>query len=98
VFDTPRDKIIWDVGHQAYAHKLLTGRRRQFETLRRFNGLSGFTKSSESAYDTFTVGHSSTSISAALGIICAKQLRNESDKVVAVIGDGSMTAGRRTRR
>jgi 1-deoxy-D-xylulose-5-phosphate synthase len=93
VFDTPRDKIIWDVGHQAYAHKLLTGRRRQFETLRRFNGLSGFTKRSESAYDTFTVGHSSTSISAALGIICAKQLRNESDKVVAVIGDGSMTAG-----
>jgi 1-deoxy-D-xylulose-5-phosphate synthase len=93
VFDTPRDKIIWDVGHQAYAHKLLTGRRRQFETLRRFNGLSGFTKRSESAYDTFTVGHSSTSISAALGIICAKQLRNETDKVVAVIGDGSMTAG-----
>jgi 1-deoxy-D-xylulose-5-phosphate synthase len=93
VFDAPRDKIIWDVGHQAYAHKLLTGRRRQFDTLRQFNGLSGFTKRSESVYDTFTTGHSSTSISAALGIICGKQLKNESDKVVAVIGDGSMTAG-----
>ena len=93
VFDTPRDKVIWDVGHQAYAHKLLTGRRRQFHTLRRLNGLSGFTKRTESEFDTFTTGHSSTSISAALGIICAKQLNNESDKVVAVIGDGSMTAG-----
>lgn len=93
VFDTPRDKVIWDVGHQAYAHKLLTGRRRQFDSLRRFNGLSGFTKRSESDFDTFTTGHSSTSISAALGIICAKQLKKESDKVLAVIGDGSMTAG-----
>jgi 1-deoxy-D-xylulose-5-phosphate synthase len=93
VFDAPRDKIIWDVGHQAYAHKILTGRRDQFPTLRRHNGISGFTKRSESEFDTFTTGHSSTSISAALGIICAKQLMKDSSKVVAVIGDGSMTAG-----
>ena len=93
VFDTPTDKILWDVGHQAYAHKLLTGRRDQFPTLRRQGGLSGFTKRSESPYDTFTTGHSSTSISAGLGIACAKRLKNESSKVVAVIGDGSLTAG-----
>ncbi len=93
VFDTPRDKIIWDVGHQAYAHKLLTGRAEKFQTLRQHGGLSGFTKRSESPYDTFTTGHSSTSISAALGISSANRLNNNSDKVVAVIGDGSMTAG-----
>jgi 1-deoxy-D-xylulose-5-phosphate synthase len=93
VFDTPTDKILWDVGHQAYAHKLLTGRRDQFPTLRRQGGLSGFTKRSESPYDTFTTGHSSTSISAGLGIACAKRLKKESSKVVAVIGDGSLTAG-----
>jgi 1-deoxy-D-xylulose-5-phosphate synthase len=93
VFDTPRDKVIWDVGHQAYAHKLLTGRRDQFHTLRQFNGISGFTRRSESAYDTFTTGHSSTSISASLGIACAKDLKDEDAKVIAVIGDGSMTAG-----
>ena len=93
VFDTPRDKVIWDVGHQAYAHKLLTGRREQFPTLRQFNGISGFTRRSESAYDAFTTGHSSTSISASLGIACAKELKNEKAKVIAVIGDGSMTAG-----
>ncbi len=93
VFDTPTDKILWDVGHQAYAHKLLTGRRDQFPTLRRQGGLSGFTKRSESPYDTFTTGHSSTSISAGLGIACAKHLKKESSKVVAVIGDGSLTAG-----
>lgn len=93
VFDTPRDKVIWDVGHQTYAHKLLTGRADQFETLRQFGGLSGFTKRSESPYDTFTTGHSSTSISAALGIASANRLNNSDAKVVAVIGDGSMTAG-----
>ncbi|MGD8880706.1 MAG: 1-deoxy-D-xylulose-5-phosphate synthase [Desulfobacterales bacterium] len=93
VFDTPRDKVIWDVGHQAYAHKLLTGRRDQFHTLRQFNGISGFTRRSESTYDTFTTGHSSTSISASLGVACAKDLKEEDAKVIAVIGDGSMTAG-----
>jgi len=93
VFDTPHDKVIWDVGHQAYAHKLLTGRRTRFHTLRQLGGISGFTKRSESPYDTFTTGHSSTSISAALGMVCANHLKNQNGKVVAVIGDGSMTAG-----
>ncbi|MEJ2157845.1 MAG: 1-deoxy-D-xylulose-5-phosphate synthase [Desulfobacteraceae bacterium] len=93
VFDTPRDKVIWDVGHQAYAHKLLTGRASQFHTLRRHGGLSGFTKRSESPYDTMTTGHSSTSISSSLGIACANRLNKKDSKVIAVIGDGSMTAG-----
>ena len=93
VFDTPNDKIIWDVGHQSYAHKLLTGRRDQFHTLRQHNGISGFTRMSESPYDAFSTGHSSTSISAGLGIACAKELKNENNRVVAIIGDGSMTAG-----
>jgi 1-deoxy-D-xylulose-5-phosphate synthase len=93
VFDAPNDKIIWDVGHQAYAHKLLTGRRDLFRTLRQHGGLSGFTKRSESPFDTFTTGHSSTSISAALGIVCARQLVQKPAKIIAVIGDGSMTAG-----
>ncbi|MGD2185470.1 MAG: 1-deoxy-D-xylulose-5-phosphate synthase [Desulfobacterales bacterium] len=93
VFDTPRDKVVWDVGHQAYAHKLLTGRREQFHTLRQFNGISGFTRRSESSFDAFTTGHSSTSISAGFGIACAKDLKAEDANVVAVIGDGSMTAG-----
>lgn len=93
VFDTPGDKVIWDVGHQAYAHKLLTGRAGQFYTLRQHGGLSGFTKRSESPYDTMTTGHSSTSISASLGIACANQLNKKKSKVIAVIGDGSMTAG-----
>jgi 1-deoxy-D-xylulose-5-phosphate synthase len=93
VFDTPNDKLIWDVGHQAYAHKLLTGRRGQFHSLRQFNGLSGFTRIKESPYDTFTTGHSSTSISAGLGVAHGKHLKKESSKVIAVIGDGSMTAG-----
>jgi len=93
VFDTPKDKILWDVGHQAYAHKLLTGRRDTFPTLRRHGGISGFTKLSESPFDSFTTGHSSTSISAGLGIACAKRLKHDSSKVVAVIGDGSLTAG-----
>ena len=93
VFNTPTDKIIWDVGHQSYAHKLLTGRRERFSTLRRYGGISGFTKSSESPHDAFTTGHSSTSISAGLGIACAKKLKKDPAKVIAVIGDGSMTAG-----
>jgi 1-deoxy-D-xylulose-5-phosphate synthase len=93
VFDAPRDKIIWDVGHQAYAHKLITGRRDRFHTLRTHGGISGFPKRAESPYDTVDTGHSSTSISAGLGISTAKALKGERSKVVAVIGDGSMTAG-----
>ncbi|PIE67683.1 MAG: 1-deoxy-D-xylulose-5-phosphate synthase [Deltaproteobacteria bacterium] len=93
VFNAPDDRLLWDVGHQAYAHKLLTGRREQFTTLRRHGGMSGFTKRSESRYDAFTTGHSSTSISAGLGIACAKHLKKDASKVVAVIGDGSLTAG-----
>ncbi len=93
VFDTPHDKLIWDVGHQAYAHKLLTGRRDNFHTLRQHKGLAGFTRIAESPYDTLSTGHSSTSISASLGVAHAKYLKQESAKVIAVIGDGSMTAG-----
>lgn len=93
VFDTPKDQIIWDVGHQAYAHKLLTGRRNQFHTLRQYQGISGFTRMSESPYDALTTGHASTSISCGLGMACAKNLREDTSKVVAIIGDGSMTAG-----
>jgi len=93
VFDTPRDKIIWDVGHQAYAHKLITGRRESFETLRQYKGISGFCRRDESPYDVFGAGHASTSISAALGIACARDLAGEDYKVIAVIGDGAMTGG-----
>ncbi len=93
VFDCPKDKIVWDVGHQAYAHKLLTGRRDRFETLRQFGGLSGFPKRGESPYDAFDTGHSSTSISAALGLAAARCQKKEPSKVIAVIGDGAMTAG-----
>jgi len=93
VFNAPKDKIIWDVGHQSYAHKLLTGRRDRFHTLRTFGGISGFPKRSESAYDTFDTGHSSTSISAGLGISTAKALKEEKSHVIAVIGDGSTTGG-----
>ncbi|MEE4254727.1 MAG: 1-deoxy-D-xylulose-5-phosphate synthase [Desulfuromusa sp.] len=93
VFDSPRDHIIWDVGHQAYAHKLLTGRQDQFGTLRQLDGLSGFPKRKESEYDCFGVGHSSTSISAALGMAAGRDICGGDDKVVAVIGDGSLTAG-----
>ena len=93
VFDAPKDKIIWDVGHQAYAHKLITGRRDRFHTLRTFGGISGFPKREESPYDSFDTGHSSTSISAGLGITTAKSLKGEKSRVIAVIGDGSMTAG-----
>jgi len=94
VFDTPYDQLVWDVGHQAYGHKILTGRRDNFITNRKYNGLSGFPKRSESEYDTFGVGHSSTSISAALGMAMAAKYKNETErKTVAVIGDGAMTAG-----
>ena len=93
LFDTPKDKIIWDVGHQAYAHKLLTGRRAQFGTLRQYDGISGFPRRAESPYDAFTVGHSSTSISAALGMAEARDKRGDTSKVIAVIGDGALTSG-----
>jgi 1-deoxy-D-xylulose-5-phosphate synthase len=93
VFDTPRDKIIWDVGHQAYAHKLITGRRESFDTIRQYGGISGFCKRSESEYDVFGAGHASTSISSALGVACARDLSGEDFQVVAVIGDGSLTGG-----
>jgi 1-deoxy-D-xylulose-5-phosphate synthase len=93
VYNTPEDLLVWDVGHQAYGHKILTGRRDRFHTNRKYNGLSGFPKRSESPYDTFGVGHSSTSISAALGMAVANELDGNDRKVVAVIGDGSMTAG-----
>jgi 1-deoxy-D-xylulose-5-phosphate synthase len=93
VYDTPFDQLVWDVGHQAYGHKILTGRRDAFDTNRKYNGLSGFPKRSESPYDTFGVGHSSTSISAALGMAMAAKYKGENRKSVAIIGDGSMTAG-----
>ena len=94
VYNTPYDQLVWDVGHQAYGHKILTGRRDNFPTNRKYKGLSGFPKRSESEYDTFGVGHSSTSISAALGMAMAAKYKGEKDrKVVAVIGDGAMTAG-----
>ena len=93
IFNTPEDKVIWDVGHQAYVHKILTGRRRNFSTLRQLNGMSGFPKVSESEYDVFNTGHSSTSISAALGMARARDIKNEKFRVVAVIGDGAMTGG-----
>lgn len=93
VYDTPQDALVWDVGHQSYPHKILTGRREKMHTLRQSGGISGFPKRSESEYDTFDVGHSSTSISAALGMAVAMQRRNKENKVVAIIGDGSMTAG-----
>lgn len=93
VFSMPRDKIVWDVGHQSYVHKLLTGRLEQFPTLRQYGGLCGFPKRSESPYDCFGTGHSSTSISAALGIACARDLAGEDYNVIAVIGDGALTGG-----
>lgn len=93
VFDTPEDRLVWDVGHQTYPHKILTGRRTRMETLRRKGGIAGFPKRDESPYDTFGVGHSSTSLSAALGMAIAAEQANSDRKVVAVIGDGAMTAG-----
>ena len=93
VFDTPKDKLVWDVGHQAYPHKIITGRRDRIRTLRKGGGLSGFTKRSESEYDTFGAAHSSTSISSSLGMAVAKSLSKDSNHVIAVIGDGAMSAG-----
>ncbi len=93
VFQTPRDRLIWDVGHQCYPHKILTGRRDRIRTLRQARGLSGFTKRSESEFDPFGAGHSSTSISAGLGMAVARDLRGKDNNVIAVIGDGAMTAG-----
>jgi len=93
VFNTPQDKIIWDVGHQAYAHKIITGRKEKFATLRRQNGISGFPQREESPYDIFNVGHSGTSISAAAGFAEAGSLKGDNNKIIAVIGDGSMTTG-----
>jgi 1-deoxy-D-xylulose-5-phosphate synthase len=93
VFDTPRDRIVWDVGHQSYPHKILTGRRERMNTLRQFNGLSGFPRRAESEYDTFGTGHSSTSISAAMGMARAAQTKGEQRVAIAVIGDGAMSAG-----
>jgi 1-deoxy-D-xylulose-5-phosphate synthase len=93
IYNTPYDQLVWDVGHQAYGHKILTGRRNEFHTNRKYNGLSGFPKRSESEYDTFGVGHSSTSISAALGMAMAAKYKGENRKSVAVIGDGALTAG-----
>ena len=93
IFNTPSDKLIWDVGHQTYPHKILTGRKDRIRTLRKGKGLSGFTKRSESEYDPFGAAHSSTSISSALGIAVANKLSNKSDNVIAVIGDGAMSAG-----
>lgn len=93
VFDAPRDKIVWDVGHQSYVHKLLSGRQQEFDTLRQYGGLSGFPKRSESEYDSFNTGHSSTSISAVLGMALARDLKKENFHVIAVIGDGALTGG-----
>ena len=93
VFDTPKDKLVWDVGHQSYPHKIITGRKNEIRTIRQGNGLSGFTKRSESEYDTFGAAHSSTSISSSLGIAVAKSLSNNQNNVIAVIGDGAMSAG-----
>ena len=93
VFDTPKDLLVWDIGHQAYVHKLLTGRRDRFHTIRQFGGLSGYLRREESPYDVFGASHASTSISAALGLAAARDLRGEQSKVVAIIGDGALTGG-----
>lgn len=93
VFNMPKDKIVWDVGHQSYVHKIITGRKEQFKTIRKFNGISGFPKINESEYDSFNTGHSSTSISAALGMARARDLKGKNNQVIAVIGDGALTGG-----
>src|SRR5262245_42997661 len=93
VYDTPHDRIVWDVGHQTYPHKILTGRRERMGTLRQLGGISGFPRRDESEYDTFGTAHSSTSISAALGMALAAKLKGEDRRTVAIIGDGAMTAG-----
>ena len=92
-FDLPKDKIIWDVGHQSYTHKILSGRMQEFDELRQYGGLSGFPKRKESPYDSFDTGHSSTSISAGLGIAQGRDILGEDYKVVSVIGDGALTGG-----
>lgn len=93
VFDLPKDKIVWDVGHQTYVHKILTGRKEALKTLRQLNGIAGFPKTKESPTDCFNTGHSSTSISAALGMARARDIKGEKNSVVAVIGDGALTGG-----
>ena len=93
VFNTPQDLLVWDIGHQAYGHKLLTGRRDRFHTIRQFGGLSGYLRRDESPYDVFGASHASTSISAALGLAVGRDLQNQHFKVVAVIGDGALTGG-----
>lgn len=93
VYNTPKDKLIWDVGHQGYAHKILTGRKDKLNTIRQYGGLCGFLAPSESEYDAFGAGHASTSISAAFGIASAREIKKEDYKVVAIIGDGAMTGG-----
>ena len=93
VFDSPRDKIVWDVGHQTYPHKLITGRRDTFHTLRQYHGISGFPRRWENPHDHYGTGHASTSISAALGMACARDLNGDDYKVIAVIGDGGLTGG-----
>src|SRR5215475_7681303 len=92
-FETPRDQLVWDVGHQGYPHKVLTGRNQGLETLRQEGGLSGFLKRSESEYDAFGAGHAATAISAALGIAAGRDLKGEDYKVVAILGDGALTSG-----
>ncbi len=93
IFDSPKDKIVWDVGHQTYVQKIITGRKDKFDTLRQYDGISGFPKVNESIHDCFNTGHSSTSISAALGIAKARDLKKENSSVVAIIGDGALTGG-----
>ena len=93
VFNVPTDKIVWDVGHQTYVHKIITGRREQLNTLRQLNGIAGFPKTNESETDCFNTGHSSTSISAALGMARARDIKGEKNNVIAVIGDGALTGG-----
>ena len=93
VFDSPNDKIIWDVGHQAYAHKILTGRREALKTIRQYGGISGFCKPMESEHDTYGAGHASTSISAGVGFAIARDIKGEDHQVISVIGDGALTGG-----
>src|SRR5690349_17159402 len=93
VLDTPRDQLVWDVGHQGYPHKILTGRARGFETLRQEGGVSGFLKRTESDYDAFGAGHAATAISAALGMAAARDIKGEKFKVAAVLGDGALSSG-----
>src|SRR2546422_6625476 len=93
VFDSPRDKLVWDTGHQAYVHKMLTGRKGRFDTLRQYGGISGFLARSESEHDPFGAGHAGTSLSAAQGMAVARDLKREDHHVVAIIGDGALTAG-----